>query len=118
MRIKTLLLINLVFVCLHTYGDTKTTNLNPINIGQISPKGSRSSIPVDYDENNVIIRSDSTIYCADIVIKNQNGEVMNRQQLDILPKADNVISAPDSPDSEKQTIEIIVDKQRYLGYFE
>ena len=43
---------------------------------------------------------------------------MNRQQLDILPNADNVISAPDNPNSEKQTIEIIVDKQRYLGYFE
>ena len=97
------------------YPKSGTVKLNPITE---KSKPHVNVIPVHYDENGVTVRSDSTIYCADIVIKNQNGEVMNRQQLDILPKADNVISAPDSPDSEKQTIEIIVDKQRYLGYFE
>ena len=97
------------------YPKSGTVKLNPITE---KSKPHVNVIPVHYDENGVTVRSDSILYNVEVTVKDQNGEVMNRQQLDILPKADNVISAPDSPDSEKQTIEIIVDKQRYLGYFE
>ena len=114
---KQFLLFFSLFLPLYGFAQTKVIYLQGEGPGD-SGIPHRNVIPVHYDENNVIIRSDSTIYCADIVIKDQKGEVMNRQQLDILPKADNVISAPNSPDSEKQTIEIIVDKQRYIGYFE
>ena len=81
-------------------------------------KPHRNVLPVDYDENGVIVRSDSMLYNVEVTVKDQRGEVMNRQHLDLLPKTDNVISAPDSPDCEKRTIEIIVDKQKYFGYFE
>ena len=111
------LLVGLLCFSIVGIAQTKVIYLqtdDPVDYG----KPHRSVIPVHYDENGVTVRSDSTLYNVEVTIKDQKGEVMNRQQLDIIPKSDNVISASDSPDSEKQTIEIIVDKQRYLGYFE
>ena len=109
-----LIMLSIAFGLSVQAGDGKT-DLSPIYI-----KGGAhiKILPVHYDENGVIVRSDSMLYNVEVTVKDQRGAVMNRQHLDLLPKTDNVISAPDSPDSEKRTIEIIVDKQKYFGYFE
>ena len=113
---KLISLVLVVFLLnMGAYSDPGTVALNPAG-GKGKPNC--SVIPVHYDENGVIVRSDSMLYNVEVTVKDQRGAVMNRQHLDILPKTDNVISAPDSPDSEKRTIEIIVDKQKYFGYFE
>ena len=58
------------------------------------------------------------MYQAEVIVKDQKGQVMNRQRMDLVPGIDNTMSVPDTPESEKQQIEIIVDKKKYSGYLE
>ena len=58
------------------------------------------------------------MYQAEVTVKDQKGQVMSRQRMDLVPGIDNTMSVPDTPESEKQQIEIIVDKKKYNGYLE
>ena len=58
------------------------------------------------------------MYQAEVTVKDQKGQVMNRQRMDLVPGFDNTLSVPDTPESEKQQVEIIVDKKKYNGYLE
>ena len=78
----------------------------------------RDVIPVGYDDDQISIRPDTIMYQAEVIVKDQKGQVMNRQRMDLVPGIDNTMSVPDTPESEKQQIEIIVDKKKYSGYLE
>ena len=78
----------------------------------------RDVIPVGYDDDQISIRPDTIMYQAEVTVKDQKGQVMSRQRMDLVPGIDNTMSVPDTPESEKQQIEIIVDKKKYNGYLE
>ncbi len=85
--------------------------------GHLPPNN--SGIPVvESDGDEVTIKSDSTIYNVDIIIRDQFGNIMHRSTQDIGP-TEATISVPDYGDgAEKTTIDIYYDRKRLSGYFD
>lgn len=83
------------------------------------PSTHNSGVPiVDSDGDDVTIKSDSTIYNADIIIKDRFGNVMHHS-VETLGPAGTTISVPNNDGiSEKATIDIYYDRKRLCGYFE
>lgn len=78
-----------------------------------------SGIPiVDSDGDEIIIKSDSTIYNVDIVIRDQFGNVIHHSTQNIGPM-ETTISVQDYDDgTEKMTIDIYYEERHLCGYFE
>lgn len=78
-----------------------------------------SGIPiVDSDGDDITIKSDSTIYNVDIVIRDQFGNVMHHSTQNIGPMG-TTISVPDYGEwTEKMTIDIYYDEKHLSGCFE
>lgn len=83
------------------------------------PAEHNSGIPiVDTEDDQITIKSDSTIYNVEIIIRDQLGNVMHRSTQNIGPM-ETTISLPDHGDgTEKTTIDIYYDRKRLSGYFE
>lgn len=81
--------------------------------------GHRYSIPtVSTDGDDITIKSDSTIYNVDIVIRDQFGNVMHHSTQNIGPM-ETTISVQDYDDgTEKMTIDIYYEERHLCGYFE
>ena len=108
-------------ICLATgfsslYATTKEVHLSSDNI---DPKGHRNEIPtVRYDDDRVTVSADTLMTDVRITITDRQGQVMASRQAALAPGMPVTLSVTDTPDCGKQTIEIIVDKQKYVGYFE
>ena len=78
-----------------------------------------SGIPiVDSDGDDITIKSDSTIYNVDVVIRDQFGNVMHHSTQNIGPM-ETTISVQDYDDgTEKMTIDIYYEERHLCGYFE
>ena len=83
------------------------------------PPPHNSGIPiVESDGDDVTIKSDSTIYNVDIVIRDQFGNIMHHSTQDIGPM-ETTISVPDADGfSEKATIDIYYDRRHLSGNFD
>lgn len=81
--------------------------------------GHRYSVPtVSTDGDEITIKSDSTIFNVDIIIRDQFGNVMHRSTQNIGPM-ETTISVPDYGDgTEKMKIDIYYDEKHLSGYFE
>ena len=86
------------------------------NIGSVG-KAHSSCVPyVEFDENEVEIRCDSTINDVGVVIKDQYGNVMH-QSTQTVGSEGTVIYVPDTGgDSEKTTIDLYYDRKHLSGY--
>ena len=73
---------------------------------------------VSSDDDEVTLSSDSTIYDATVVIRDQFGNVMHQSTQTITPM-ESTIFVPDTGDgSEKCTIDLYYDKRHLSGTFE
>lgn len=82
------------------------------------PSTHNSGIPiVDSDGNEVTIKSDSTIYNADIVIKDKSGNVMHHSVETLGPMGTTIFVPDNYGISEKATIDIYYDRRHINGYF-
>lgn len=83
------------------------------------PAGHNSCIPiVNSDGDDITIKSDSTIYNVDIVIRDQFRNVMHQSTQTIGPM-ETTISVPDSDGfSEKTTIDLYYDRKHLSGSFD
>lgn len=83
------------------------------------PAGHNSCIPtVNSDDDEIMIKSDSTIYNVDIIIRDQFGNIMHHSTQNIGPM-ETTISLPNYGDgAEKTAIDIYYDRKRLSGYFE
>ena len=80
------------------------------NIGSVGGAHSSCVPNVEYDENGVEIRCDSTIYDVGVVVKDQYGNVMH-QSTQTVGSEGTVIYVPDTGgDSEKTTIDLYYDE--------
>ena len=69
---------------------------------------------VSYDDDEITIKSDSTIYDVSVVVKDQYGNVMH-QSIQTVGSEGTVIYVPDTDgDSEKTTIDLYYDEQYRL----
>ena len=118
MRKKILFVLVIVWSCLCVQARSGIVVLQHIDDKGNPIGGHRDVIPVGYDDDQISIRPDTIMYQAEVIVKDQKGQVMNRQRMDLVPGIDNTMSVPDTPESEKQQIEIIVDKKKYSGYLE
>lgn len=64
---------------------------------------------VSYDDDEITIKSDSTIYDVSVVVKDQYGNVMH-QSTQTVGSEGTVIYVPDTGDSEKTTINLYYDE--------
>ena len=72
---------------------------------------------VSYDDDEITIKSDSTIYDVSVVVKDQYGNVMH-QSTQMVGSEGTVIYVPDTGgDSEKTTIDLYYDRKHLSGYF-
>ena len=116
MRKKILFVLVIVWSCLCVQARSGIVVLQHIDDKGNPIGGHRDVIPVDYDDDQISIRPDTIMYQAEVIVKDQRGQVMSRQRMDLVPGFDNTLSVPDTPGSEKQQVEIILDKKRYNGY--
>ena len=116
MRKKILFVLVIVWSCLCVQARSGIVVLQHIDDKGNPIGGHRDVIPVDYDDDQISIRPDTIMYQAEVIVKDQRGQVMKRQRMDLVPGLDNTMSVPDTPGSEKQQVEIILDKKRYNGY--
>ena len=116
MRKKILFVLVIVWSCLCVQARSGIVVLQHIDDKGNPIGGHRDVIPVDYDDDQISIRPDTIMYQAEVIVKDQRGQVMKRQRMDLMPGLDNTMSVPDTPGSEKQQVEIILDKKRYNGY--
>ncbi|WP_288592152.1 hypothetical protein [uncultured Prevotella sp.] len=87
------------------------------NIGSVGGAHSSCVPIVEYNENGVEIRCDSTIYDVGVVVKDQYGNVMH-QSTQTVGSEGTVIYVPDTGgDSEKTTIDLYYDRKHLSGYF-
>lgn len=78
-----------------------------------------SGIPiVDSDGDEIIIKSDSTIYNVDVVIRDQFGNVMHHSTQNIGPMETTISILENNDISEMTTIDIYYDRKHLSGYFE
>ena len=70
-----------------------------------------------YDDNYVIIGSDSTHVVAQIIITGTQGNIMY-SGLEVITPMRNTLYVPDVAGERKQKLEIIANGQRLTGYFE
>lgn len=71
---------------------------------------------VSYDDDEITIKSDSTIYDVGVVVKDQYGNVMH-QSIQTVGSEGTVIYVPDTGgDSEKTTIDLYYDRKHLSGY--
>ena len=116
MRKKILFVLVIVWSCLCVQARSGIVVLQHIDDKGNPIGGHRDVIPVDYDDDQISIRPDTIMYQAEVIVKDQRGQVMKRQRMDLVPGLDNTMSVPDTPGSENQQVEIILDKKRYNGY--
>lgn len=113
-RIATLLIG--LFVSANCFADIKEVELNENNDEETSNKGHRSVAPtVNYDENNVWIKSKDLLPNVDIVIKDSANKVIYHGAMPLSPSA-SVIPLPE--DNEKYSIELSYGKNSFSGFFE
>ena len=99
------------------WADEKEVSLAGDGTGKGSVK--KNEIPtVRYDDDRVTVSADTLMTDVRITITDRQGQVMASRQAALAPGMPVILSVTDTPDCGKQTIEIIVDKQKYVGYFE
>lgn len=82
------------------------------------PTRHNSGVPtVNFNEDDVTIKSDSVIYNVDIVIKDQFENIMHHSIQTVGPM-ETTISLPENNVSQKTTIDLYYDKKRLSGFFE
>lgn len=111
----TTLLIGLV-VSASCFAEVKEVALNDNSDDETSNKDHRSISPtVNYDENNVWIKSKELLPNVNIVIKDAANKVIFQGVLP-LSQATSVIPLP--ADNEKYSIELSYGKKNFSGFFE
>jgi hypothetical protein len=107
---RTLLSLAFMVCCSIMYGTNVTLTVYKDGIA-ISHNGHRDEIPVvTYDDNTVTVTSDSLIYDAQIVIKDESGNIVSSTQAQLSP-AQTQIPLPAEYNNGTYTIEI------YYGYY-
>ena len=104
--------------CLNCFGqknEVEWRNDHPLDI----KAGHPYVIPnVTYDDDDVTIKSDSTITDMTVVIRDQYGNVMHQSTQTVGP-AETTLYVPNTDgDSEKTTIDLYYDRRHLSGTFE
>lgn len=71
---------------------------------------------VTYDDDEVTIKSDSTIQDLNVVIRDQYGQVLYNSAVTV-SQSGTIIYVPDDGDSEKTTIDLYYNREHAKGYF-
>lgn len=111
---KTFLYLIFIFIggsALQTFADNTEVDLS-IDYKGCMDSGHPCGHPsVSYDDDEITIKSDSTIYDVGVVVKDQYGNVMH-QSTQTVGSEGTVIYVPDTGgDSEKTTIDLYYDEQ-------
>lgn len=116
---KFILLFNFIFaVCftVNVYADRKSVNLTSDH----RPGGSQghpSAHPtVTYDDDEITIKSDSTINNLTVVVRDQYGQVLHNSTVTVSQDG-TIIYVPSEDDSEKATIDLYYKREHVKGYF-
>lgn len=73
---------------------------------------------VSYDDDEITIKSDSTIYDVNVVIRDQYGNIMH-QSTQTISEEETTIYVPDlDASSVKTNIDLYYDREHLTGYFE
>ena len=98
--------------CMNLYA----IDIKDVQLTDVHHPGNDSGHPcghpsVSYDDDEITIKSDSTIYDVGVVVKDQYGNVMH-QSTQTVGSEGTVIYVPDTDgDSEKTTIDLYYDEQ-------
>ena len=98
--------------CMNLYA----IDIKDVQLTDVHHPGNDSGHPcghpsVSYDDDEITIKSDSTIYDVGVVVKDQYGNVMH-QSTQTVGSEGTVIYVPDTGgDSEKMTIDLYYDEQ-------
>lgn len=116
---RTFLYLILIFIggsALQTFADNTEVDLS-IDYKGCMDSGHPCGHPsVSYDDDEITIKSDSTIYDVGVVVKDQYGNVMH-QSTQTVGSEGTVIYVPDTGgDSEKTTIDLYYDRKHLSGY--
>ena len=116
---KTFLYLIFIFIggsALQTFADNTEVDLS-IDYKGCMDSGHPCGHPsVSYDDDEITIKSDSTIYDVSVVVKDQYGNVMH-QSTQTVGSEGTVIYVPDTGgDSEKTTIDLYYDRKHLSGY--
>ena len=111
---RTFLYLIFIFIggsALQTFADNTEVDLS-IDYKGCMDSGHPCGHPsVSYDDDEITIKSDSTIYDVGVVVKDQYGNVMH-QSTQTVGSEGTVIYVPDTGgDSEKTTIDLYYDEQ-------
>ena len=111
---RTFLYLIFIFIggsALQTFADNTEVDLS-IDYKGCMDSGHPCGHPsVSYDDDEITIKSDSTIYDVGVVVKDQYGNVMH-QSTQTVGSEGTVIYVPDTGgDSEKTTIDLYCDEQ-------
>ena len=111
---RTFLYLIFIFIggsALQTFADNTEVDLS-IDYKGCMDSGHPCGHPsVSYDDDEITIKSDSTIYDVGVVVKDQYGNVMH-QSTQTVGSEGTVIYVPDTDgDSEKTTIDLYYDEQ-------
>lgn len=79
--------------------------------------GHRFEISVSYDETSVTLRSDKTLENVYVVIKDFDGNIIYNGWT-VIDQQSNTIVMPIEEGTEKYTIEVYVDEECQVGYFD
>lgn len=71
---------------------------------------------VTYDDDEITIKSDSTIQDLNAVIRDQYGQVLHNSAVTV-SQSGTIIYVPDDGDSEKTTIDLYYNREHAKGYF-
>ena len=77
----------------------------------------RFEISVSYDETSVTLRSDDTLENVYVVIKDFDGNIIYNGWT-VIDQQSNTIVMPIEEGTEKYTIEVYVDEECLVGYFD
>ena len=113
---KPFLILIAGLLCLSAFGQK---DVIIIDHGTDITKGHPYVIPnVTYDDDDVTIKSDSTITDMTVVIRDQNGNVMHQSTQTVGP-AETTLYVPNiDGDSEKTTLDLYYDRRHLSGTFE
>lgn len=71
---------------------------------------------VTYDDDEITIKSDSTINDLTVVVRDQYGQVLNASTITVSQDG-TIIYVPSNGDSEKTTIDLYYKREHAKGYF-
>lgn len=113
---RLMFLLFAISIFARSLADIKEVELSSDNDNHYESPNHRSVAPtVNYDENNVWIKSKDLLPNVDIVIKDSANKVIYHGAMPLSPSA-SVIPLPD--DNEKYSIELSYGKNSFSGFFE